>query len=56
MKRSFAIPFIAALLGGGIVVAVVAAVGDLGQAQQDGHDRAGGADRARPTPRSRAPR
>jgi S1-C subfamily serine protease len=31
MKRAFFIPFIAALLGGGVVVAVVAAVGDLGQ-------------------------
>jgi S1-C subfamily serine protease len=30
MKRMFAIPFISALLGGGIVVAVVAAAGDLG--------------------------
>src|ERR1700744_351974 len=30
MKRSFAIPFISALLGGGIVVAVVAAFGGLG--------------------------
>ena len=30
MKRTFAIPFIAALLGGGIVVAVIAAFGDLG--------------------------
>jgi S1-C subfamily serine protease len=34
MKRAFAIPFIAALLGGGIVVAVVAAAGDLGKSQQ----------------------
>jgi S1-C subfamily serine protease len=31
MKRAFVIPFIAALLGGGVVVAVIAAVGDLGQ-------------------------
>jgi S1-C subfamily serine protease len=31
MKRAFVIPFIAALLGGGVVVAVVAAVGDLNQ-------------------------
>jgi S1-C subfamily serine protease len=30
MKRMFAIPFISALLGGGVVVAVVAAAGDLG--------------------------
>jgi len=30
MKRTFFIPFIAALLGGGIVVAVIAAFGDLG--------------------------
>jgi S1-C subfamily serine protease len=30
MKRLFVIPFIAALLGGGVVVAVVAALGDLG--------------------------
>ena len=34
MKRIFVIPFIAALLGGGIVVAVVAAAGDLGKSQQ----------------------
>jgi S1-C subfamily serine protease len=34
MKRLFVIPFIAALLGGGIVVAVVAAAGDLGKSQQ----------------------
>jgi S1-C subfamily serine protease len=30
MKRLFVIPFVAALLGGGVVVAVIAAVGDLG--------------------------
>ncbi|MEA2334320.1 MAG: hypothetical protein QOG40_810, partial [Solirubrobacteraceae bacterium] len=30
MKRMFLIPFVAALLGGGVVVAVIAAVGDLG--------------------------
>jgi S1-C subfamily serine protease len=30
MKRTLAIPFLSALLGGGIVVAVVAAAGDLG--------------------------
>jgi S1-C subfamily serine protease len=34
MKRLFVIPFIAALFGGGIVVAVVAAAGDLGKSQQ----------------------
>jgi S1-C subfamily serine protease len=34
MKRLFVIPFIAALLGGGIVVAVVAAAGDLGKSKQ----------------------
>jgi S1-C subfamily serine protease len=34
MKRLFVIPFIAALLGGGVVVAVVAATGDLGKSQQ----------------------
>jgi S1-C subfamily serine protease len=34
MKRMFAIPFISALLGGGVVVAVVAAVGGLGDSQQ----------------------
>jgi S1-C subfamily serine protease len=34
MKRLFVIPFIAALFGGGIVVAVVAAAGDLGKTQQ----------------------
>ncbi|HSZ05011.1 MAG TPA: trypsin-like peptidase domain-containing protein [Solirubrobacteraceae bacterium] len=33
MKRTFLIPFIAALLGGGIVVAVVAAAGDLGESK-----------------------
>src|SRR6202022_2648997 len=31
MKRMFAVPFVAALLGGGVVVAVLAAVGDLGE-------------------------
>jgi S1-C subfamily serine protease len=31
MKRMFVIPFVAALLGGGVVVAVVAAFGDLGE-------------------------
>jgi S1-C subfamily serine protease len=31
MKRAFVIPFIAALLGGGVVVAVIAAAGDLGR-------------------------
>jgi S1-C subfamily serine protease len=30
MRRTFIIPFVAALLGGGVVVAVVAATGDLG--------------------------
>jgi S1-C subfamily serine protease len=34
MNRSFAVPFIAALLGGGVVVAVVAAVGGLGSKSQ----------------------
>ncbi|HTA35226.1 MAG TPA: trypsin-like peptidase domain-containing protein [Solirubrobacteraceae bacterium] len=34
MKRSFFIPLLAALLGAGIVVAVVAAAGDLGKSQQ----------------------
>jgi S1-C subfamily serine protease len=34
MKRAFFIPLIAALLGGGIVVAVVAAAGDLGKTSQ----------------------
>ena len=34
MRRMFAIPFISALLGGGVVVAVVAAVGGLGDSQQ----------------------
>ncbi len=34
MKRTFAIPFIAALLGGGIVVAVVAAFGGLDSSQK----------------------
>jgi S1-C subfamily serine protease len=31
MKRMFAIPFVAALLGGGLVVAVIAAAGGLGE-------------------------
>jgi len=31
MKRLFVIPFVAALLGGGVVVAVLAAAGDLGK-------------------------
>jgi S1-C subfamily serine protease len=34
MKRMFAIPFIAALVGGGVVVAVVAALGGLGASQK----------------------
>ncbi len=34
MKRTFLIPFIAALLGGGVVVAVVAAAGGLGESQR----------------------
>ena len=34
MKRSFAIPFVAALLGGAIVVAVVAAFGSLGGSEK----------------------
>jgi S1-C subfamily serine protease len=34
MKRMFFIPFVAALLGGGIVVAVVAAAGDLDSSQK----------------------
>jgi S1-C subfamily serine protease len=34
MKRMFAIPFVAALLGGGVVVAVIAALGDLGSDQK----------------------
>ena len=34
MKRSFFIPFLAALLGGAIVVAVVAAAGGLGESQK----------------------
>jgi len=33
MKRMFAIPFVSALLGGGVVVAVIAAAGDLGSSQ-----------------------
>jgi S1-C subfamily serine protease len=31
MKRMFAIPFVSALIGGGVVVAVIAAAGDLGK-------------------------
>jgi S1-C subfamily serine protease len=34
MKRAFAIPFVAALIGGGIVVAVVAALGGIGSTQK----------------------
>jgi S1-C subfamily serine protease len=34
MRRLFLIPFISALLGGGIVVAIVAAAGDLGKAER----------------------
>jgi S1-C subfamily serine protease len=34
MKRMFAVPFVAALLGGGIVVAVIAATGGLGSSQK----------------------
>jgi S1-C subfamily serine protease len=34
MKRTFAIPFVAALLGGGVVVAVIAALGGLGSSQK----------------------
>src|SRR5271170_8240200 len=34
MKRGFAIPFVSALLGGGVVVAVVAAFGGLSQTQK----------------------
>jgi S1-C subfamily serine protease len=33
MKRTFLIPFLSALIGGGVVVAVVAAAGDLGKRQ-----------------------
>jgi len=33
MKRTFLIPFISALIGGGVVVAIVAAAGDLGSNQ-----------------------
>ncbi|MEA2315686.1 MAG: hypothetical protein QOI03_2378 [Solirubrobacteraceae bacterium] len=35
MKRMFLVPFIAALLGGGVVVAVIAAFGDLGGGTRD---------------------
>jgi S1-C subfamily serine protease len=34
MKRPFVIPFLSALVGGGVVIAVVAAFGDLGTTQQ----------------------
>jgi S1-C subfamily serine protease len=34
MKRTFAIPFLAALVGGGIVVAVIAALGGIGSTQK----------------------
>src|SRR6202451_2415683 len=34
MKRSFAIPFVSALLGGLVVVAIVAACGGLGESQK----------------------
>src|SRR5271169_1328271 len=33
MKRLFLVPFISALIGGGVVVAVIAAAGDLGKSQ-----------------------
>ena len=33
MKRMFAVPFVSALLGGGVVVAVIAAAGGLGESQ-----------------------
>jgi len=33
MKRMFAIPFVSALIGGGVVVAVIAALGGLGESQ-----------------------
>jgi S1-C subfamily serine protease len=33
MKRTFLIPFVSALIGGGVVVAVIAAAGDLGKSQ-----------------------
>jgi S1-C subfamily serine protease len=34
MRRTFLIPFISALIGGGVVVAVVAAAGDLGKGEK----------------------
>jgi S1-C subfamily serine protease len=34
MKRMFAIPFVSALIGGGVVVGVIAAAGDLGSGNQ----------------------
>src|SRR5580704_19485921 len=34
MKRMFAIPFVSALIGGGVVVAVIAAFGGLGATQK----------------------
>jgi S1-C subfamily serine protease len=34
MKRMFAVPFVAALIGGGVVVAVIAATGGLGASQK----------------------
>ncbi|HEY2140650.1 MAG TPA: trypsin-like peptidase domain-containing protein [Solirubrobacteraceae bacterium] len=34
MKRMFAIPFLSALIGGGVVVAVIAALGDLNSSQK----------------------
>jgi S1-C subfamily serine protease len=34
MKRMFLIPFVSALLGGGVVVAVLAAAGDLGESKK----------------------
>jgi S1-C subfamily serine protease len=34
MKRMFAIPFVSALVGGGVVVAVIAALGGLGESQK----------------------
>ncbi|HYB22728.1 MAG TPA: trypsin-like peptidase domain-containing protein [Solirubrobacteraceae bacterium] len=34
MKRTFLIPFLSALLGGGVVVAILAAAGDLGESKK----------------------
>ena len=38
MKRTFAIPFVAALVGGAVVAVVIAAAGGLGSSTKHSHD------------------